>query len=161
MIPQGIASTGAYADLWSHLKSMAHALDRVRKATTPKDITNLDKARLVAFTEFLKRELESEPVVEGANAGAFLSYTPESTYALEADLRDLLQELPSFKDWLKAQKLGLKEKSGKLIASLESYTSLISANDSLLPQDPPQAEFTVLRDLLAKLLLQTESALVV
>ena len=44
MILQAIASTGAYADLWSHLKSMTHALERARKAQSLKDIADLESA---------------------------------------------------------------------------------------------------------------------
>jgi len=158
MIPQAIASTGAYADLWSHLKSMTHALDRAQNAQSLKDIADLDKARLLALAEFLKKELEEKEVADVLSSGAFLSCkSADFSYTLDADLGSILQELPSFKEWLKSQRLAFKEKSTRLEAALEDYVSKV--NGTLFPQNPPKAEFTILHNLLSKLLLQTESAL--
>jgi hypothetical protein len=159
MIPQAIASTGAYADLWSHLKSMTHALERAQKARSLNDITDLDKARLLALAEFLKRELETKDISDVLSSGAFLSCkSADFSYTLDAELRDTLQELPSFKRWMKAQKASFKEKSEKLEAALKGYVTKV--NDSLFPENPPQEEFAILHDLLSNLLLRTESALV-
>jgi hypothetical protein len=159
MIPQAIASTGAYADLWSHLKSMSHALERIQTAQSLKDIADLDKARLLALAEFLKKELETKDVAAEFSPAAFLSCrSADFSYTLDADLRTTLQELPSFKQWLKSQRLSFKEKSNRLETALEEYVKKV--NGSLFPENPSREEFAILHDLLAELLLQTESALV-
>ena len=49
MIPQAIANVGPYADLWSHLKSMQHALLRANAAQNARDLSMLDKERLTAL----------------------------------------------------------------------------------------------------------------
>jgi hypothetical protein len=159
MIPQAIASTGAYADLWSYLKSMTHALERAQKARNLTDIAELDKARLLALAEFLKKELENKDATDMFSPEAFLACKSDDySYTLDTDLRTLLQELPSFKAWLKSQKSSFKDKSLKLAVALEDYVATL--NESLFPENPPKEEFIILHDLLAELLLQTESALV-
>jgi len=159
MIPQAIASVGVYADLWSHLKSMAHAIERAQGAKTINDIAVLDKARLVALGDFVKRELEPKDFADMLSSGAFFSCKAEDlSYSLDTDLRIMLQELPSFKQWLKSQKSSVKDKSARLIEALEHYVK--NVNQSLFPDKPPKEEFEILHDLLSKLLLQTESALI-
>jgi len=159
MIPQAIASVGVYADLWSHLKSMSHALERVQGARTIKDIAELDKARLVALGDFVKKELEPKDFADMLSSGAFFSRKSMGlSYSMDTDLRTILQDLPSFRQWLKSQKISVKDKSAKLNEALEEY--LKNVNESLFPENPPKEEFEILHDLLSKLLLQTESALI-
>ena len=55
MIPNAIASTGPYAGLWSHLKSIDHALRRVLADTK---LTELAQDRLEALLELLEGRKE-------------------------------------------------------------------------------------------------------
>src|SRR5262245_45777853 len=57
MIPQAITSSGPYADLWSHLKSMIHALKRASAAENTRDLSPLDRERLTDVSKLLKSEL--------------------------------------------------------------------------------------------------------
>jgi len=159
MIPHAIASTSVYADLWSQLKSMDHALLRAQSATSAKDIADLDKARLGALAAFLKNELEATESVQDLSLQAFLALRPtEPRYSLDADLREMLNELPSFKQWLKTQRLSFREKTAKLASALVDYVEKVSTT---LIATPPGEEFTILHELLTKLLSHIESALVI
>jgi len=159
MIPQAIANTGEYADLWSQLKSMSHALERAQAAKNLKDVAELDKARLRALCAFLRNELETTDVKSPITFQAFLISKPgEPRYTLDVDIREILNDLPSFKQWLKTQRLSFKDKAGRLITNLEEYTEKVAA--SLFPANPPKDEFAILHELLTKLLTQTEAALV-
>src|SRR5947208_2936852 len=60
MIPNALAVTGPYAGLWSHLKSMDHALARALDSGNPSSLTALDKERLEALVQFFQRGLVSE-----------------------------------------------------------------------------------------------------
>ncbi|HEV7402660.1 MAG TPA: hypothetical protein VGO11_07045 [Chthoniobacteraceae bacterium] len=159
MIPQAIASSGVYADLWSHLKSMDHALLRVSRASNMKQIAELDKSRLKSLGEFLRHELDGKEAAEDVSFQAFLSHRPaDFGYSLDVDLRLVLAELPSFKQWLRTQRLGFRDKAAKLIAAVDGYSAKI--DESLFPSSVPQDEFAILHELLCKVLSQTESALV-
>src|SRR5438132_1320984 len=116
MIPQAIANTGPYAGLWSELKSMRHALERAIKASTRSDLAELDEARLRSLVDFLRAELDPT----GAGDIELLSLAaPDPKYSLDIDLRQLLKGLAIFEQWHRAGKLGFKEKTLRLITSLE------------------------------------------
>lgn len=155
MIPQAIASTGPYAGLWSDLKSMRHALDRAMKASTRSDLAELDLSRLRSLVEFLRAELDPK----AAGETEFLSLaSTEPKYSLDIDLRQLLKGLDIFEQWHRAGKLAFKEKTIRLITSLEEYLDKVSCN--LFPSNPPQEEFKILYTVLSELLLRTETALI-
>lgn len=157
-------SAGDYAELWSHLKSMEHALERVQTAASLKEIADLDRARLLALAAFLKKELETRNTDTDLSSAAFLAYKAVGYgYSLDVDLRTMLQDLPRFREWLRSQKPSFAEKSARLINALEGYVAKVSeqVSERLFPDnDPPKTEFRILHDLLSRLLQQTESALV-
>lgn len=154
MIPQAIANTGPYAGLWSDLKSMRHALDRAMKANTRSDLCELDQARLRSLLEFFRAQLN--PGAASENDAPSLD-SAEAKYSLDIDLRQMLRDLPVFDQWHRSGKLGFKEKSLRLIASLEEYLDKVSNN--LFPKNPPEDEFKILHSILSELLLRTEVTL--
>ena len=157
MIPQAIASAGVYADLWTNLKSMDHALLRVQRAGSLRDIAPLDKARLLDLANFMKRQLEPQEALDLGSSNAFLAFnSSDHGYTLDADMRALLQDLPSFKEWLRS--LSFKEKAARLAIAPEDYVKRLGS--TLVPESPPKTEFAILRELLSKLLLDAETALV-
>src|SRR5579859_5900009 len=158
MIPQAIASAGPYADLWSHLKSMQHALGRALGAQTAKYLSDLDKERLNALARFLKSELSQKTEPDALTFSGFRDQpSNEPTYSLDIDLQQMLKNLPAFEEWHAAQKLGFEKKWQKLVSALETY--LQSLGSSLLPIHPPQEEFGILQKIVSELLVHAESAL--
>jgi len=156
MIPQAIKSTGPYADLWSHLKSMAHALTRVESARDISEVAPLDKARLHALDIFIGHELGSGVAPGLASAESFLSFeTSDLSYSLEVDVRALLTNLPSFREWMKGA--SLEDKTAKVVKAVDTFSEQV--NTGVLPADPPKTELNIVRDLLSTLVLHTESAL--
>jgi hypothetical protein len=154
MIPQAIANTGPYAGLWSDLKSMRYALDRVLNAKTRSELTDLDGARLRALAALLRSELDTD-----AGHSEFLSLAaPEPRYSLDFDLRKVLRDIKIFDDWHRASKLSFKEKTTRLITALDDYLPKLSGN--LFPNDPPREEFAILDALLSELLRRTETELI-
>ena len=155
MIPQAISNVGPYADLWSYLKSMQHALNR---AVAGQNLMELDKERLSALARFLRGELSQEKADYDFNfAGLSGQEAREPKYSLDLDLQQLLKKLPEFDNWHAPQKLGFERKWLKLISALETYGPMQSGR--LLPVSPPREEFQVLQTILAELLLHTESSL--
>ena len=158
MIPQPMAREGPYADLWSYLKSLQHALKRALHAQTSRDLTALDKERLTALARWLRRELTIKTSADLLTLNVFAAKpSREPVYALDIDLPQMIKSLPSFEAWLAAQKLGFDKKWQKLVTALETYTQ--NLGDSLLPHHPPQEEFHVLQDLLSELVLHAEGIL--
>lgn len=158
MIPQAITSSGPYADLWSHLKSMIHALNRALEASNTRDLTALDRERLEDVSMLLKSELiqsgdSRDPKLALTSAAS--PFDPVDT--LGVDLRQFLRQVPEFEQWNASQKLGTEKKLQKIQSAIDSYIS--SLMGTWLPNDPPQEEFRILRTLLSAILVQTESAL--
>jgi hypothetical protein len=158
MIPQAIANVGPYADLWSHLKSIQHALGRALKAQTGRDLNGLDKERLDALARFFHSELSLKPSTEAFSFAGFGGQrSSEPTYSLDFDLQSMIKNLPEFDAWHAAAKLGFEKKWQKLILALETY--IAGSGGSLLPNQPPREEFQILQRIISELLLRTESAL--
>jgi hypothetical protein len=154
MIPQAIANTGPYAGLWSDLKSMRHAVDRVLNPKTRSDLTELDQARLRALAALLRTELDPD-----SGHSEFLSLAaPEPRYSLDFDLRKVLRDTKIFEEWHRASKLGFREKTTRLIAALEDYLPKLSSN--LFASEPPREEFAILDAVLSELLRRTETELI-
>ena len=158
MIPQAIANVGPYADLWSHLKSMQHALLRANAAQNARDLSMLDKERLTALAHFLKSELSLKTIPEVFSFAGFGGQpSGEPTYSLDIDLQQMIKNLKAFDEWHAAQKMGFEKKWQKLVSSLETYAQNLGG--SLLPNQPPQEEFQILQKVVSELLLHAESAL--
>jgi hypothetical protein len=157
MIPQAIASCGPYADLWSHLKSMIHALERAKTVKNTQELTLLDKERLGDVVTLLRTELlpqEEEGNLEFSSLATVSPFDP--AYTLGMDLRQFLKEIPEFERWNAAQKLGTDKKLQKLQSALEGYLQNVSAN---WINSPPNEEFSLLQTILSSVLTRTESAL--
>lgn len=157
MIPQAIASCGPYADLWSHLKSMIHALERAKTVKNTQELTCLDKERLEDVLALLKTELlhpGSEKDLELSSLAILSPFDP--AYTLGMDLRHFLKEIPEFERWNATQKLGTDKKLQKLQSALENYLKNVSGN---WVNAPPTEEFSLLQTILASVLTRTESAL--
>jgi hypothetical protein len=158
MIPQAIANVGPYADLWSHLKSMQHALQRAIEASTLRDLSELDREHLDALAHFLRNEL-SQRADPGALtfAGLVGQRSAEPGYSLDIDLQQMIKSVPAFEQWHASQKLGFEKKWQRLVSALASHTQ--NLGDTLMPDQPTQEELTILQGILAELLLHVESAL--
>jgi hypothetical protein len=158
MIPHGIKSTGPYAELWSQLKSMSHSLNRAAAAKDISEVAELDKGRLVALAAFLKQELEPFDAAGALSNAGFLTFeASDLSYSFEEDVRTLLEDLASFTDWLKQEGIDANEKTAKLIASVREFSRSLSSGN--LPTPRPSLELQIVKELLAKLVLRTESAL--
>jgi hypothetical protein len=158
MIPQAIANNGPYADLWSHLKSIQHALMRAIGAQTAKDLSDLDKEQLNGLARFLRSELSQKTEPDAFTfAGFGGQQTNEPTYSLNIDLQQLLRTLPAFEEWHATQKLGFEKKWQRLVAALEAYTG--NWGGTLLLNHPPREEFQILQRIISELLVHAESAL--
>ena len=156
MIPQAIASCGPYADLWSHLKSMLHALERAKTVKSTNELTTLDKERLRDVAGLLKGDLEQR-AGESLEFSSLATASPfDPAYTLGIDLRQFLKEIPEFERWNAAQKLGTDKKLQKLHSALEAYLKNVSSN---LIITPPTEEFSLLQTILESIMIHAESAL--
>jgi hypothetical protein len=152
MIPQAIANIGPYAGLWTDLKSMHHALERALGPSPRGGLTEFDRDRLRALADFLRNQFDSK-ISQDEEISLALD---GPRYSLDFDARQVLKSLKSFEQWHRSGKIGTKEKSKKLIDSLEEYLQGFSG--SWFPT-PPQEEFRILRGFLSELLVRTETAL--
>jgi hypothetical protein len=158
MIPQAITSSGPYADLWSHLKSMIHALNRALEAKNTRDLSDLDRERLVDVSTLLKSELLQTGESRDPNLALISAASPfDPVDTLGVDLRQFIRHVPEFEQWNSSQKLGTDKKVQKLQSAVDHY--IASLMGTWLPNDPPQEEFRILKSLLAAILVQTEAAL--
>lgn len=156
MIPQAIASCGPYADLWSHLKSMTHALERAKTVKNTNQLTALDKERLEDVATLLKGELLHR-AGEDLEFSSLATASPfDPAYTLGIEVRQFLKNIPEFEHWNAAQKMGTDKKLQKLYSVLEAYLKNVSTN---LLTTPPIEEISLLQTILASILAQTESAL--
>lgn len=155
MIPQIIASTGAYVNSWRHLKSMQHALYR---ATTvdPGELSPLDREGLEDVVEFLQVALAEETAGQAAPA-AFLNIALQSEldYALPIELRQRAKETKAFEKWLNG--CGFDKKIQRLIKTVRSYCE--SWKTELIPGKVPKDEFLMVHDIISTLLTRAESAM--
>ena len=156
MIPNALASTGAYADLWSHLKSMDHALERCLDPQVV-SIEPLDKERISALVSFLRENFIRIPREIFTTSDK--SFSPYFTliFALDFDLKQRLQDLPALKDWHRGSKMGTEKKIEKLINTIEDFKSNIPKE--MFKKNVPQEEFNILRKILHALLSDMQSAL--
>ena len=153
MIPNALTSTGAYADMWSHFKSIEHALDRVLDSSASFSLTDLDRERLMALADFLRDNI----IVKTPNQSATRLSPTRDSYTAELDLKERLQNVKEFSDWQEKAKLGVNKKVLSLVEAIEGFVK--KPSDKLFPQDVPQEAFEVLKAIVAALVSDTESAL--
>jgi hypothetical protein len=160
MIPNAVASTGPYAGLWSHLKSMDHALDRALQTADCRRLTELDKDRLHALVELLQGGLPTSGSPEEADDLLLhCCQTTEPDYSGAIDLRQELRNVEAFEEWSRPSRKSLSDNVGRLIRAIEDFLGETSPH-SLIPQkEIPRKEFEVLRAILQSLLAETETAL--
>jgi len=157
MIPNAVASTGPYAGLWSHLKSINHALERALAAGSSKELAELDRDRLHALSEFLNGGLSSAPGASGLPTSLVeYSNLTEPDYNAAIDLRSRLADVPEFDAWLKPSKTSFDKKLQRLITSI---TDFLSPSGDFLGREAPRQEFEVLRAIVQSLLSEAETAL--
>src|SRR5690242_14438250 len=156
MIPNAVASTGPYAGLWSHLKSIDHALERALTLRGAR-LTELDRDRLRALIDLLQGGLSEQEASESARSLLPFSVVAEPSYGATLDLRHRLVNVPRFQDWHKSSKKGVESKIARLIKAVEDY--LDRPRTSLFSEEIPVEEFEVLRAVLKDLLVEAEAAL--
>jgi hypothetical protein len=158
MIPQAIKGTGPYAQLWSRLKSMEHALGRLEAASKPTDLTPLDEDRLHALYRFVNSELVPSEHEEVPTRESFLAYqNTEFGYSLEEDPRSLLKELPSFQIWATGVAFAFEKQVEKLLHDLAQTLNVKRTDHAIVPISPQ--ELKILREFLTALVMRTETAL--
>ncbi len=158
MIPNAMTSTGPYAGLWSHLKSIDHTIERITQIDSPDKLSELDKDRLIALEIFLRGGLENDKSpdekFESLFSHAVLS-EPEYTSAI--DLRARINTIPAFSNWQKSSKKSYKHKIERLISVIDHYLSESSV--LLFPRGGVKEEFEVLRSIIHSLLSDAEIAM--
>ena len=159
MMPNALANTGAYADLWSHLKSIDHALERAMTEDDMSKLSDLDRERLRALMSLLRDSLAQHTDLRQVSRDS-LRPRDSHTSIYSSDIRSLkerLRETREFTAWHAAAKMGFEKKVEKLIDSLEIY--LQGASEELFGKGAPPEEFMILRAALALLLRDAESGL--
>lgn len=158
MIPNAVASTGPYAGLWSHLKSIDHALDRVLNASSANNLAELDKERLHALAQLLRQGISPNDSASPPRLDRFVrSRGGEPEYGSAFDLRQRIVSVAEFESWKKASKQGYEQKLQSLIDATESFVSKLTT--SLFAKDVPRSEFEVLRAIVKSLISDAEAAL--
>ncbi len=158
MIPNAMTSTGPYAGLWSHLKSIDHAIERITFVDSPQELSELDKDRLIALQKFLKGGIEID--VNSRNPFESLlnnKTSSEPEYSSAIDLRTRISDIPEFNNWQKKAKKGYEDKIKRLTDFIESY--LVKSEILLFQKDEKKEEFIILRSILHSLLSDAEIAM--
>jgi hypothetical protein len=161
MIPNALASTGAYADFWSHLKSMDYALERCMDPELS-PIGELDKDRLEALVIFLRDNFIPIPINDSiALDPDYYFQEPNSKFKFipDFDLRQRLQEVPDFKSFRRESKMGMENKIKRLIIAIEDFITKNTKEIFKKEHDIPIDEFNILREILSALLSETQPAL--
>ncbi|MDD4870097.1 MAG: hypothetical protein PHR77_06015 [Kiritimatiellae bacterium] len=158
MIPNSLTKTGAYAGLWSYLKSVDCALARSLDEKTSPKLTEFDKERINSFADFLE---------DGISINKQESFTPshllqymekhEPNYSSSLNLRSLISEVEEFDSFQKMQRVGFDKKLQKLIESIRS--SLNPSEKDLFIYSTYHEEFTLLRLIVQNLLRHAEVSL--
>ena len=158
MIPNAMTSTGPYAGLWSHLKSIDHTIERIAQIDSPNKLSELDRDRLIALERFLRGGLENE----GNSLKNFESlFSPvilsEPEYTSAFDLRARINTIPAFSNWQKSSKKSYAYKIKRLIDVIDNCLS--ESSTSLFPNDVHKEEFEVLHSIIHSLLSDAEIAM--
>ncbi len=149
MIPNALISTGPYADLWSHIKSIDHALERVLSAGPGFKLTDLDKDRLQVLASHLRSDLPRESFIDIYDLSDVLTGS-------EFNIKHYLRDSHELKEWRKPSKIGFDEKISLLSTAITEYIN----QEGNLIDHVPHEEFHILRAALAILIIEAESALI-
>lgn len=153
-----MTSTGPYAGFWSHLKSIDHAIERIIFVKSPRELSELDRDRLIALQKFLKGGLEidvnSRNLFESLLSHKILS---EPEYSSAIDLRTRINDIPEFNNWQKKAKKGYEDKIKRLTDFIDSYLS--DSEILLFQKHEDNEEFLVLRSIIHSLLSDAEIAM--
>jgi hypothetical protein len=155
MMQNALTSTGAYADWWSHLESMKHALTRVLDTSNINPLNELDREllqRLVMLLKELPRLAEADEV-ETQDLLAQMNQAPLS-FVADLRLEECLHESLAFKGWLSTRKLGFDKKLEKLLEASESFLS--SASEKLFTNKAPRDEFQILSEVIDRMLARNQ-----
>ena len=159
MIPNAVASTGPYAGLWSHLKSIDHALERTLAIADPRKLTELDRDRLQTLVEFLQGSLLPNPI-SPSDTGDLLLHcqTTGPDYSGAIDLRQEIYDVPAFDEWSKSSKKSFEINVQRLIKAVEDVLNEGTPDQLFQQKEIPKKELGVLRAVLQSLLAKTEMA---
>lgn len=150
MIKSVLSNTGAYADLWSYLKSVDHALSRALHSSATSPLQELDKDRLLALRRFLLNNFVS-PKEEDLSAFLTLSAKRnEPVYTPDFDVRDELKNIREFAG------PSIEKRIQKLADFIEKY---VNDSPKSLYERTPVEELQTLRLFIGVLLRHLQSAL--
>jgi hypothetical protein len=157
MLANALAATNPYADLWSHLKSMHHAVTRAIELPS-RQLVDLDRERLADLADFLRGSFTPVEVEEESLSESLLRSTAdEASYTPVADIRDTVKSIRTFQEWRESSRIGFERKLQLLVNALDSFR--VDMDTDLFAARVPGEEFRVVRDILEHLLRDTQSAL--
>lgn len=157
MIPNAMAKSGPYADLWGHLKSIDHALERTLSGANREKVSELDIDRLRALVELLKGAQVGDSVDQPFAPDQLLfSEFNQSDYGSAIDLKYKFSTVSEFNDFQRSSKKGFNAKLEKLLDDTEEY---LTSTSGLVPGEAPTKVFEVLRAIVRSLLSEVEVAL--
>ncbi len=154
MIPCEVSNTNVYASLWSHLKSIDHALERVLGDV---ELSELDRDRLNALGSLLQGGLSRTD--QSSQLSTSLREYSESTgpdFHSGIDLRRRLSQVVEFEEWQKAARRGFDVKVNRLIQAIEDF---LNGPTNLFAKKVPQEELQVLHAIVRSMLAEAETAL--
>ncbi len=157
MIPSAITSTGPYADVWSYLKSIDHAIERVLDSSVTR-ATPLDKDRLSALIDLLNNsvapevELASESISFMNNIGS-----PYPDYSSAINLRSKVESNKDFIIWKKKNRKKAEDLLAKLKHAVERY--ILESDDSLFQLGKHTDELKILQSIMGDLIADAEVAM--
>jgi hypothetical protein len=155
MIPNAVASTGPNAELWSHLKSLDHALERALSPSVSQ-LTELDRDRLEAVVGFLSSSLTQVSAVASPSLSNLSHATlSDENYLAMLDVRQKILSSAAFENWQRASKKGPDVKLQRLLKATEAFL----ATGELFKRSVPREEFEVIRSIINALLSDVETAL--
>ena len=156
-----MTDNAVHADLWSHLKSMDHAVERVLAAAAKGcPLHELDKECIEALRDLLTetRTQTSEGDVISVEA-ILASKGKRWDYAFDFDFKKQLKELPQFRDYLQARRIGFEKKVDRLVGAINKFLQEFPTKTKTLlvrAEDIPQAALEVMDAWLKELLREVE-----
>jgi len=159
LMGSALATRGSHADMWCHLKSMDHALERVLGPDGTTRAAQLDLERLQALSEFLRRNLAG---AQDCSPGTIIDLLTEddraSSYGLATDIRERLSRVPELGGYRAKSKLGFERKVKCLAEAVDRFVQ-VEPGHLLSGAVVPTEEFRVLRALLDVLIHHAQAAL--
>lgn len=159
MIPNALANTGPYADLWGHLKSIEHALSRVLDDSRGGGFVpaSLDRDRLRALLSLLQDASDEANKAALPKSGSSLGFRAcRSDFSSALNLWNAIESNRTFDEWQRTSRKGSKTALDKLVRALDAY--LVSDSNKLFPK-APKREFEILRAILQSLVADAEIAI--